>query len=186
MALTPAQYTTLKNDIAANADMNTQPLTSTGNAAIRDLYDTITTTDLWATNVSVDAINNAVDVSKYTPADAPDSTVIYTNRCLSCQTKLMALQNYTLKTTSINASLATVRSGLRDSCIQIPAGAAGALITSAGASGVTVLTACTRKATRYEKLFATVSETTGTVAAFIPVLQGKINLADIEIAREMP
>lgn len=185
MALTQAQYVTLKNDILASPDMNTIPMGSIGNLAIKSLYDTLTATDLWATSVSVDTINNAVDISKYTPADAPDATVTYTNRCLACQTKLMALQSYTLKATTVNASLSTVRAGLRDSCIQIPAGAGGALIASAGASGVNVLTACTRKATRYEKLFATVSETTGTVTAFIPVLQGQISLSDIEIAREM-
>lgn len=184
--LTQAQYVTLKNDILANADMNTIPLTNAGNSAIRDLYNAITTTDLWNSSVTADAINNAVDISKYTPADAPDATAAYTNRVLACQTKLMALQSYTLKVSTIDATKSTIRAGIRDSCVQIPGGTGGALITSAGASGVTVLTACTRKANRFEKLFATVTETTGTVTAFIPVLQGQVSLDDIAIAREMP
>ena len=186
MALTPAQYQTLKADILANADTNTIPLTNAGNILIRDLYDAITNADLWNSSVSIDSVNNAVDISKYTPADAPDTSVVYTNRCLACQTKLMALQSYTLRNAALDATKSVIRAGLRDSVIQIPAGAGGALIASAGASGVTVLQACTRKASRYEKLFSTVNETTGTVTAFIPVLQGKISLDDIAYARELP
>jgi hypothetical protein len=39
MALTPAQLTTLKADIAANSDLNSQPNNSDGNLAIANLYN---------------------------------------------------------------------------------------------------------------------------------------------------
>lgn len=183
--MTPAQLATIKADILANPDLAAVPVGSAGNNTIRDMYNLIGTTDLWSTAVNIDAINNAVDISQYTPIDAADGTAIYTNRALACQTKLMALQTYVLRVTPLDASKSTIRAGLRDSVIKIPAGASGALVTSAGVSGVNALTACTRKATRFEKLFATVSETTGTVTAFIPVLQGQVSLADIEQAREL-
>lgn len=183
--MTPAQLAILKADILASPDTVLIPLTSAGNNTIKDLYNIVGAADLWSTSVDIDLINDAVDISVYTPAGSPDSTVAYTNRVLACQTKLMALQHYTLRAVAVNASKAIVRAGLRDSVIQIPGGAAGAMLNAAGASGVNVLTACTRKATRFEKLFAPVSQTTGGVIAFIPVLQGLVTVAEVEQAREL-
>ena len=184
MPLSPAQIATLKADILASPDMNAAPMSNIGHMAIRDLYDAPSAKDLWDSATPIDRVNNAVDISKYTPADAPDTTQIYTNRVLACQTKLMALQNFILRPGTLDATKAVVRAGLRDSVMQIPGGAGGAMVASAGASGVTVLTACTRKATRYESLFATATEVTGSTTAYIPVLQGAINVEDIAIARE--
>ena len=47
MALTDAQLITLKADIAANADTNTIPMGVAGDTKIRDLYNAVTTLDVW-------------------------------------------------------------------------------------------------------------------------------------------
>lgn len=183
--MTPAQLATLKADILANPDLASQPLTNLGSIAIRDLYNTASTTDVWRTEAPVKDIYDAIDWSKFTPADAADGTAIYTNRVLLIQTKQMNLQSMLQGRATVDASKANVRAGLRDAVIALPAGAAGASVAAGGASGVTVLTALTRKATRFEKLFSTSTATTGTVTANLLVLEGSVSSDDIQTAREM-
>ena len=182
--LTTAQYAAIKADIAANADMNTQPAGSAGTDAILALYNAQSTTDVWRTEVPIDAICDAIDWSKYTMADSADGTAIQTNRLLQIQTKQMNLQNMIQGRITLNASKANLRSGLRDAVVALPAGVGGAAVSVSGASGVLVLTACTRKANRYEKLFASASATTGTVTANLLVLEGQLSSDDLQIARE--
>lgn len=184
--MTPAQLATLKADILANGDTSTQPMNSAGNFAIQALYNAASTTDVWRTEAPVKDIYDAIDWSKFTPSDAADGTAIYTNRILLIQTKQMNLQNILQGRTTVDASKANLRAGLRDAVIALPAGASGASVAAGGASGVTVLTALTRKATRFEKLFATASAATGTVTANLLVLEGDLSIADIQQARELP
>ena len=182
--LTPAQIATLKADILLNADTNTQPAGSTGNAAIMALYNAASSTDVWQTSAPVQAVYDSIDWSKFTPVDVADSTVTYTNRLMLIQTKQMNLQSILQGRTSVDASKANLRAGLRDAVIALPAGTAGASVTAGGASGVTVLTALTRKANRYEKLFATATATTGTVTANLLVVEGLLSVDDLQLARE--
>ena len=87
---------------------------------------------------------------------------------------------------TINTARVTIRGSLRDAVIAIPSGAAGANVTAGGASGVNVLTPCTRPATRAEKLLATASQpsdTTGTVTARVMGYEGDIGLSNIDEAR---
>lgn len=184
MVLTTAQYAALKADIAASADMNNQPATHAGSEIIAGLYNVVSATDVWRTEASVQAIYDAIDWSKYTPADTPDTTQIYENRILCIQTKQMNLQNMLQGRTSVDASKANLRAGLRDAVTALPAGAAGAAVTAGGANGNTVLSAMTRKATRFEKLFATSQAQTGGVTANLLVLEGAVSVDDIQIARE--
>lgn len=182
--LTAAQYATLKADILANADTNTIPLTNAGSNTITAMYNAASTTDVWRTDAPVQGIYDAIDWSKYTPVDAPDGTATCTNRLLSIQTKQMNLQSMLQGRSTVDASKANLRAGLRDAVIALPAGAGGALVAAGGVGGVTVLTACTRKATRFEKLFATQTATTGTVTANLLVLEGALSSDDVQIARE--
>jgi hypothetical protein len=184
MPLTSAQYAALKADILASPDMASQPMTSAGALTIADLYNAASTTDVWRTDAPAQAIYDAIDWSKFTPVDAADGTTIYTNRLLLIQTKQMNLTNILQGRSTVDASKANLRAGLRDAVIALPAGVSGAAVAAGGVSGVNVLNACLRKATRFEKLFATNTATTGSVTANLLVLEGQVSVDDIQIARE--
>lgn len=184
MSLTTAQLATLKADILANSDMNAQPAGNTGAYAIAALYNAASSTDVWRTEAPVSAITDAIDWSKYTPVDAADGTAIFTNRLLVIQTKQMNLQSMIQGRTSVDASKANLRAGLRDAVIALPAGASGAAVAAGGTGGATVLAALVRKATRFEKLFAVTSAQTGTVTANLLALEGNVSSDDVQTARE--
>ena len=184
MALTTAQIAALKADILANSDLNSQPMSNLGSLEIAKLYNAASTTPVWRTDAPVSAINDAIDWSKFTPVDAVDATVIYTNRLLMIQTKQINLQSILQGRTTVDASKANVRAGLRDAVIALPAGAAGATVAAGGAGGVTVLNAMTRMATRFEKLFAGADATTGPTTAKLLVIEGAVSGDDIQTARE--
>lgn len=191
--LTTAQYASLKADILANSDMNTQPVSSAGAFAIAALYNVASTTDVWRTDASVSAITDAINWSVFTPVDAMPAADSasgnaaihqYSGRLLAIQTKQINLQSMLQGRTTVDASKANLRAGLRDAVTGLPAGASGAAISAGGAGGVTVLNAMIRKATRYEKLFATTTATTGAVTANLLVLEGAVSVDDIQAARE--
>ncbi len=184
MALTNAQIAALKADILANPDLNSLPLSNLGSIEIARLYNLASTQDVWRTEAPVNAINDAIDWSKFTPADAADSTAIYTNRVLLIQTKQMNLQSMLQGRTTVDASRANLRAGLRDAVTALPAGAAGASVVAGGAGGVNVLNAMVRKATRFEKLFAGADATTGTVTAKLLVVEGMVSGDEVQTARE--
>ncbi len=175
MQLTPAQYTVIAADILANADMNTVSRDNYGCQTICDLYNAPSTTDVWATSASVNTITDGIDWSKFTPVDGADGTVSYTNRALLIQTKQMNLQLMLQGRTTIDASKANIRAGLRDAVINLPAGVSGAPVSASGASGINVLNALTRKATRLEKLFASAGVATGSVTAGILIFEGTVS-----------
>jgi hypothetical protein len=184
--MTPAQLVAIKNDIAAAVDLNVFPNNDDGNDAIARLYNIIAVPNqfVWRTDTPVKDIFDAIDWSKYTPVDVADGTAIYTNRLLAIQTKQMNLQTMLFGRTSIDASKPNIRAGLRDAVIALPAGVNGNLVVSGGASGVTVLNACTRLCTRIEKLLLLNNNTqTGTVAAGIMGFEGAVTAADINAAR---
>ena len=190
MALTTAQNTTLKNDVTALSQPG-QPLQALVAASnwdgVADFYNTQASPDflLWRSDAPVADIFDAVDRSKYTPADVADATVTYTNRALAAQTKMMSLDGMLAGRTSLDATKATIRVSLRDATIAVPSGASGALTAPGGASGVNVLTACTRKANVVEKLLVSGAPvTTGTVSASIPGFVGQINGRDVLTAMQ--
>ena len=184
MALTAAQIAALKADILANPDLSSQPMTNLGSLAIAALYNAASTQDVWRTEAPVNAISDAIDWSKFTPVDAADGTATYTNRLLLIQTKQMNLQSMLQGRATVDASRANLRAGLRDAVIALPAGTAGAPVAAGGAGGVTVLNAMTRKATRFEKLFAGADAQTGSVIAKLLVIEGSVSGDEIQTARE--
>lgn len=185
MALTTAQYAALKADILANSDLNSLPMSNTGHTEIARLYNLASTTDVWRTDASVSSIADAINWAAYTPTDLPDTTQIYMSRVLVIQTKQMNLQMMLQGRSTLDASKANIRAGLRDAVTALPSGTAGAAISAAGAGGVTVLNALVRKALRIEKLFMGSTATTGTITANLLVYEGTITPDDVATAREM-
>jgi hypothetical protein len=190
MALTTEQKATLKAAILADPVLNAHPNSLDGAFAIALEVNKFPTPDflVWMTNTPVQDVIDAVDGSRYTPSDAiPTTTIelsqIYQSRILACQTKQISFQTLVIGRDFINSSKANIRAWLRDSVIQVPAGANGAVLSPGGSSGVTALTACLRKARIIEKLLSTGSATTGTVTGNLLGFEGSISPQDVEAAR---
>jgi hypothetical protein len=181
MALSTAQKQALKADIAADPTLGQLAHTSDSAFAIAALYNLPASPDffVWQTAAPTRDIFDAITWANYTPADAADNTVTFSNRLLVIQTKQMNLQNMLVGRDSVDASKANVRLGLRDAVINLPAGASGANVSAGGASGATVMNALTRKATRLEKLLVTSSPSTGGVTAGVMGYEGAISSDDV-------
>lgn len=189
--LTVAQYQTLKTYILNDVVLNAYPNNEDGDYEIMLRLNALATPDfmVWNTETQATDIVNAVTWDKYTPTDAvPTDTQlnveIWRARSQSAQIKRDNLWALTDVTNGfINAAKANIRAALRDAVIALPTGASGASTTSGGASGVNVLTACTRKARLIEKVLTAGSATTGTVTADVMGYVGEIQRQDVEIAR---
>lgn len=176
--MTPEQKAIMQADIIAKQQPG-QPLDGiTNETPIAAHYNALSGTRAWRTEVPTKTVRAAITLSSYTPNDAPDGTAIFTNRALVAQNKQINLQLMLQGLDTIDASLPQARADLRDAVIQLPTGASGALVSASGASGVNVLTACTRFATVGELLLAVAtqgSDTTGTVTARVFGWQGVFN-----------
>lgn len=191
--LTNAQALLLKTEIQADATLNAQPDTGTGNQVIADALNlqAVPNFPVWRTEVPVGTIYNAIDWAAYTPLGAvTDAAVSSTLIGAQRQTQLMAIQTkqlnlqIALSRDRIDMSLANVRTGLRDCVIQVPAGTAGANTNPGGTNGNNVLNACTRLATRGEKvLVGTLNQTTGGVTASVIGFEGPLSSTDVNQAR---
>lgn len=189
MSLTPQQKTTLKAAILAAGGAITEAFNAGANTEVRDLCNAPSSPPhlLWDRAASIDAIAAAVDVTKYTPsdtptlADTPAQAALYLNRSQAILVKQAALAFYTQgRGTTLDASKLGVRVGLRDATIQVPAGANGALTAPGGASGVNVLTACTRVATFAEKVLSGPASPLGGVQGNTPGFEGQLETSDID------
>jgi hypothetical protein len=189
--LTVTQYQTLKTYILNDVVLNAYPNNEDGDYEIMLMLNALATPDfmVWNTETQATDIVNAVTWDKYTPTDAvPTDTQlnveIWRARSQAAQIKRDNLWALTDVTNGfINAAKANIRAALRDAVIALPTGASGASTTSGGASGVNVLTACTRKARLIEKVLTTGAATTGTVTADVMGYVGEIQRQDVEIAR---
>jgi hypothetical protein len=184
--MTPAQLAALKADILSDPAFTGLPANLDGAYEISAAYAVVVAVDVWRTDANVAAIYDAIDWTKYTPTDAPDGSAIYTNRVLAVQTKQINLQNMLQGRQTVDASLAHIRSGLRDAVIALPTGAGGAATSAGGPSGATVVSALTRKANRGEALFAAGPVQTGTVSAKILAFEGTLTPEQVQQARELP
>lgn len=183
--MTPEQKTILQADIIAK-QASGQPLDGiTDEVMIAAHYNGLTGTMAWRTEVPTRLVRSKIVLSSYTPNDAADNTATFTNRALLAQTKQINLQLMMQGIETLDMSIPQARSDLRDAVIQIPTGAAGAMVSASGASGVNVLTVCTRDATVGEMLFATGargSDTTGTVTARVLTYQGDVSAQTVSDA----
>lgn len=184
MAFTSAQATLIQNYVAADPVLSTVAHNSDGADAIAVAFAKIASPDfmVWRTDAPVNAIYDAIDFTKYTPTDAAAENAIGTQRLLIIQTKQINLQNLLQGRTSVDASKANVRNGIKDATIQLPAGSSGALVSASGSGGVNVLNAMTRKANVLEKLLTTGPQTTGAVTADVMAFEGTTNYSEILVA----
>ena len=185
MSLTTAQQATLAAAIQAAPDLNSQPAGSDGAFEVARLLNLPSSpvVTLWRTDAPVADIFDAIDFTKYTPTDAPDETVSKLTRSINLQIKQINLQLLLQGRDRVNANKANVRNALRDAVISLPSGVGGASTSSGGASGATVLTACTRTALRGEGILAGADTTTGSVTAKLIGYEGQISLSDVLTAR---
>lgn len=182
MAMNASQLLTFKSAIAAETDSFFVTLRNGGETGqMAAWYSDFPPVDypVWDISTPIDRVYDSISWDKYTPSDVPDGTALFTNRLLIIQTKQMNLQNMLQGRSYVDASKMNIRMGLRDAVIALPAGASGVNVSAAGSSGVTILTALTRKANRLEKLFATGSAITGTVTASLLVVTGSCSNDDI-------
>lgn len=182
--MTPAQLATLKADIIADGTLNSKPNNSDGSVAIAAIYNAVAAPDffVWATSVPTDVVNDNITWANLTPIDAPDATLLWQNRAMVCQGKQFNLQTILQGRAYIDGSKVSVRAGLQDALTNLPSGVSGALLS---ANWVAVRTALSRKATRFEKLFANVSGGNGLTAinAATMVVEGPLGYQDIDTAR---
>ena len=186
MALTTAQQTSLRNSVNADGTLNTLPHNSDSAQQIADVYNItdVSNTSVWNSAADVNKIFDSITWANFTPNDAPDNTVTYSNRSLNIQTKQMNLQNMLVGRTTVNAALSNFRAGLRDALINLPAGTGGAFVSAGGASAATTLTACIRPttATKMEKLVSAGPASTGTVTADVLTFEGRLSYQDVVLA----
>ena len=191
MSLTAQQLTTLKADILAKAQPGGpfEPYLPTQQYGdVQNFYNALTNpaVSIWDPLASVTAIFNAVDRSKYTPADAADGTALFTNRILAAQTKLMSLDGMLIGRSTLDATLASIRTSLRDAVIALPTGAGGASTNPGGTNGSTVMNAIKRTGTVVEVLLSSGDATTGGVTCKVPTFWGELQVQDIVDALAQP
>jgi hypothetical protein len=200
MALTSAQLTTLKNDIAANtaaipenqswtgafAGMQVKdvPNNGDGNFAVAGWYNqTASPAHIVWRDLPMETILGLITYASMTPADAvptsPDSAVqVWKARSLACQGKQFNLQNLTIGRSTAPMKRTNYRAAMQDCLTNLPAGASGNLIA---ANWVGVRDAAKFSATYAEKLFATGTGSTATPADL--GYEGAITGDDAEQAR---
>lgn len=185
--MTPAQLATFKAAILAETASEFIALrTNNDEQGMADWYNTAVSPAIyaWDPQALVDRIHDSIDDTKYTPADAPDGTAAQTNRCLYIAIKQMNLQTMLNGRFTIDATKSNVRTKLKDATTAVPAGTNGANVSPGGGSGVNVLTALRRNApvSRFEKLFSAGTQTTGTVAGEVLVIEGNATAQNISDA----
>lgn len=190
MALTPAQKTALKADIAVNANVIASgqfagtavkdvPNLNDGNIAVAGWYNLTAAGPfvVWR-DLPMETVLGLVTYAAMTPADTPDGTQTWANRSLACQGKQFNLQNLTIGRTTAPMKRTNYRAAMQDCLTNLPAGAGGANIS---ANWTGVRDAAKFNATNAEKLFATGTGSTGSPADL--GYEGSISAADVEDAR---
>jgi len=162
--MTPAQLSTLKTSIAADATLNALPNTGEGPSTITAAYNlpaASPTFTVWRTNVSAKELGD-----NFVGTDLSGLSTLNHTRL---QTVIMISQD------GFNASLPDRRAMLDD----IFSGAGGA------ATRARLLILYKRLATRAEKLYANTSQGAGTDAAPATLtFEGQITDADVRTARD--
>lgn len=183
--MTPAQLSTLKAAINANAGWAAFPLTFDGFSSLASLLNAEASPAfwVWSTNVDAQVVRAAVTWANLTPADVPDGTQAWANRSLQCQGKQFNLQLIIPMTGPFNGSDANARAGLQDALTGIRSGVAGA---AQGGGWVAVQGALARKAKSIEKIFADISggqDGSTKVLSATMTREGSVSAGDIELAR---
>lgn len=187
MPFTLAQKQALQAAILADPVMSAIPMHSDGDFAIAELLNALSDPAVlfWDTKAPTSALLDAIDFAKFTQVDPVDGTALQSNRLLAVQTKQMNLQTLVFGREFLDMSKAEIRGSLRDAVIQIPAGASGAVVTAAGASGVDLLNAGRRVGTRLEAILTSGTAQTGTVTANLFGYEGTITYQEVGEVRRL-
>ena len=179
--LTSAQKTTLKAAIDANQTWAAYPNASDGWNDLAIVLNQFTADFVvWATDVPVNLIFDAITWKNFTPVDTPSAldAALFTARAAQCQGQQFNLQIMVQGQTTINGSRSKIRDGLKDALQNILSGASGATKDAGWSS---VQTALQRFARTGEKILST-----GTGTAQSPAtmgFEGQLSAADVEAAR---
>ena len=154
--MTPAQLTALKNHIAANLDPAVIAARDSGNdTELARLYNLPSSFSVWRSTTPADTIADAIAWDKLTPIEAPDTTIIQTNRLLVCQSRQINIQILLQGRETVGTGRATLRKGLNDALVGVPSGALGAAQDAGWGGANGVKSSITRIATVAERVFAT-------------------------------
>lgn len=178
---TPAQIVLIRAAIDADPVLSGRPSTPNDASIIADALNTAASPDylVWRTSTPTQDVFDAIAWANLTPSDAPDSTVVYTNRALACQGKQFNLQTMLSGREYISSNKSSIRAGLQDALTSLPSGAAGAARSGGWAN---VQAAMQRKATRAEKaLIASGAGTSGNPG--ILGFEGNLTYEDVLAAR---
>lgn len=142
----------------------------------------------WNKNASWEAVQNAIDYAKYTPAVANMPTDIPgLCRLAGILIKLTVQQNMLIGMQQrIDATDGGTVDALLDTVVQVQSGAAGAATAPGGANGVNVANQLIRPALKCEALFGGNDVTKGTVSAKVLSREGAISDIDVAAALQLP
>lgn len=172
-------YPAFKTAILAETDPTFVALrqaNETGQMA--DWYNQDTTFVVWRSTATTDEILNGVSGANLTPVDTPDSSQLWMNRALACQTKQMNLQMLLQRQGTLPVGKLNIRQTLSDALQNVPAGAGGALLDAGWAGAGKVKSIISRVCNRAEKVWATGTGTSG-VPGDLGAFEGRVTNDDI-------
>jgi hypothetical protein len=171
MPLTTAQLTTIKADIDASSDLNSNSNTPDGNTVVAALYNTTVSPDFWVWRSSV----TKSELTNSTSVDGTTFTWVGNGFITRSAGEQAAWRELFNGTNNVNPALPSVRQAFAD----IFSGSG-----NAAANRTHLNTVARRKASRIEKLLATGTGSTGSPATMN--YEGPILYQDVEAARSLP
>lgn len=180
--MTPQQLATLKTAILVETDAEFVSYRANGQTGLMAGWMNAAAVPawyVWRTSTPTTEIAAAITLSSFTPADAPDSTALYTNRALLCALKRDNVRTL-LERESLPTAMLNTRQSLTDALQNVPAGVGGALLDAGWLGAGKVKAVITRAATRAERLFVTGTGTANTPGAL--TWEGPLTDTDISAA----
>lgn len=161
--MTPEQLSTFKAAIEGETDPTFAALRQAVNEqGMADWYNADATFQVWKSSTDVASLFNAITWKSLTPADSADGTALFTNRALVCQAKQINLQIILQGQTSIATGKVSLRQGLTDALLDVPAGVGGALLDAGWLGAGKVKATIQRACNRVERIWATGTGTSNT------------------------
>lgn len=176
------QLATLKAAILAETDPEFVGYRTNGQTGLMAQWlnaEAVPTWYVWRTNTSTTDIAAVITFASFTPADAPDSTTLYTNRAMVCALKRDNIRTL-LERATLPTALLNTRQSLTDALQNVPAGVGGASLDAGWLGAGKVKSVITRAVTRAERLFVTGTGTANTPGAL--TWEGPLSDATISAA----
>ncbi len=149
--MTPSQLTTLRTYVLATPALAAVGRNDTELARLLNLPSAFS---VWRIDVPSTELSGAIKLSSFTPADTPDNTMLYSNRCALCELKQNNIR-LLLGRDFITAQKLTTRQDLADALTNVPSGIGGAALDAGWLGAGKVKATITRFATVAESVFAT-------------------------------